>query len=98
MNNKRTKQGQAKHDKKVQQRLDQYKKQGATFIRADLPGRARPPKLGGKIPDLYVRLRGKLVVEEIETKKTTASDKKQQDILRKETRKRGGTFRITTAK
>ncbi|MEX0918681.1 MAG: hypothetical protein WDZ85_01815 [Candidatus Paceibacterota bacterium] len=98
MSQKRTKQGQTKHDKKVEQRLDSYKKQGATFIRADLPGRANPPKMGGKTPDLYVRLKGKLVVEEVETKKTVDSDKKQQEILRRETKKKGGIFKVSVTK
>jgi hypothetical protein len=98
MSNNRTKQGQVEHDKKVQQRLDQYKKQGASFIRADLPGRAKPPKLGGKTPDLYVHLKGKLIVEEVETRKSITSDRKQQEILKRETKKRGGTFKITKTK
>ena len=95
---KRTKQGQAKHDKKVQQRLEYYKKLGAIYVRADLPNRAKPPKLGNKIPDLYIRLNGKLIVEEIETLKTLNSDKRQQEILKKETKKRGGIFKIIVTK
>ena len=95
---KRTKQGQAKHDKKVQQRVDFYKKKGAAFVRADLPGGTKPPKLGRKIPDLYIRLNGNLIVEEIETPKTLKDDKKQQEILKKETKKRGGVFKVIVTK
>ena len=95
---KRTKTGQVKHDKKVQQRAELYKKKGASFIRTDLPGGAKPPKLGRKTPDLYVRLKGQLIVEEVETKKTSDADKKQQEILKRETKKRGGTFKIITVK
>lgn len=98
MTTKRTKMGQAKHDKKVQQRVDFYKNKGATFVRADLPGGTKPPKLGNKIPDLYVRLNGELIVEEIETPKTLNTDKKQQEILKKETKEKGGKFKIIIAK
>ncbi len=95
---KRTKTGQTKHDKKVQQRAEFYKKKGASFIRTDLPGGTKPPKLGTKIPDLYVRLNGELIVEEVETKDTLTKDKKQQEILKKETKKKGGSFKIILAK
>ena len=95
---KRTKTGQAKHDKKVLQRAEYYKKKGASYVRVDLPGQVKPPKLGGKIPDLYIRLNGELIVEEIETKQSLNTDKKQQEILKSETKKKGGKFKVTVAK
>ena len=94
----RTKIGQAKHDKKVQQRFDYYKKQGASYLRADLPGGAKPPKLGRKIPDLYVRLDGELIVDEIETPSTVKSDQKQQEAFKKVVKEKGGKFKIIIAK
>lgn len=95
---KRTKTGQAKHDKKVAQRLDFYKKKGASYARADLPGHAKPPKMGKKVPDLYIRLDGELIVEEVETKQSMKTDQKQRRILKDEAKKRGGKFKISVAK
>lgn len=94
---KRGKIGQAKHDTKVKSELE--KLIGGGFrVRADLPGRARPPKIGGVIPDIYARKRKKLVVEEIETASTKESDKPQQQKLKKGTKKLGGEFKIKIAK
>lgn len=90
---KRGKIGQAKHDRKVRQRLDYYRGKGFR-VWADLPDRARPPKVGGVIPDIYARKKKKLFVEEIETPSTQESDKKQQDKLRKGTKKLGGRFGV----
>jgi len=90
---KRTKKGQAQHDKKVLQRYEHYKKQGA-WVRADLPGQAKPPKIKNKIPDVYVRLNGELIVEEIETPDTINTDKKQQEKLREGVKQKGGKFKI----
>jgi len=94
---KRGKIGQAKHDRKVQQRLDYYKEKGF-WVRADLPDRAKPPKVGGKIPDIYARKGDELVVEEIETSSTKESDKAQQQKLKEGTKKLGGKFNIKIAK
>ncbi len=94
---KRGKIGQAKHDRKVQQRLDYYKEKGFR-VKADLPGRAKPPKIGGRIPDIVARKGKKLVVEEIETSSTKRSDKDQQNKLREGTKKLGGEFNVKIAK
>jgi hypothetical protein len=98
MSNKRAKTGQVKHDTKVGQRANYYKNKGATFIRTDLRGGAKPPKLNGRIPDLYVRLNGELFVEEIETKDSLTKDQAQQEILKNATKKRGGKFKVIVAK
>ncbi len=94
---KRGKVGQAKHDKKVQQRLDYYKEKEFR-VWADLPGRAKPPKVGGVIPDIYARKKEKLIVEEIETPSTKKSDENQQKKLKKGTEKLGGEFNVKIAK
>lgn len=94
---KRGKIGQTKHDRKVQRRLDYYKKR-EFWVRADLPNRAKPPKVEGKIPDIYARKGDELVVEEIETLSTKDSDKLQQQKLKEGTKKLGGKFRVIVAK
>ena len=94
---KRGKIGQTKHDNKVRQELEKLKDEGYR-VRADLPNRARPPKVGGVIPDIYARKGKKLVVEEIETKSTLKADRKQQARLEKGTKELGGDFKIKVAK
>jgi len=89
--------GQARHDAKVQQRLDLYKGKGFK-VKADLPGRAKPPKIGGRIPDIVAQKGKKLVVEEVETRSTKDTDKSQQEALRRGTKERGGTFKVIVAK
>jgi len=94
---KRGKIGQAKHDRKVQQRLDHYKEKGFR-VWADLPGRARPPKVGGVIPDIYARKGSELIVEEIETPSTKYSDKTQHQKLKEGTKKLGGKLSVKITK
>lgn len=94
---KRGKIGQAKHDTKVKSELEKLIGEGFR-VWADLPGRARPPKVSGIIPDIYARKRKRLVVEEIETVSTKESDKPQQRKLKKGTEKLGGEFKIKIAK
>jgi len=94
---KRGKVGQAKHDRRVQQRLDYYKEKGYR-VKADLPGRAKPQKIGGRIPDVIAKKGKKLIVEEVETASTKNTDKDQQEHLRKGTKKLGGKFKIIIAK
>lgn len=94
---KRGKRGQAQHDGKVQERLESLKDEGYR-VRADLPDRAKPPKVGGRIPDIYARKGESLVVEEIETPSTLGSDKKQHEQLKKGTEQLGGKFRIKVAR
>ncbi|OGN32789.1 MAG: hypothetical protein A3A29_01825 [Candidatus Ryanbacteria bacterium RIFCSPLOWO2_01_FULL_47_79] len=94
---KRGKIGQARHDGKVQQRLNHYKDQGFS-VKADLPDRAKPRKIGGRIPDIVAKKGKQLIVEEIETASTKNSDKDQQTRLREGTKKLGGTFKIIIAK
>jgi len=94
---KRGKIGQVKHDKKVVSELEKLKSEGF-HVWADLPGRMRPPKVGGVIPDIYARKRKKLIVEEIETASTRKSDESQQQKLKKGTEELGGDFKIKIAK
>ncbi|MDD5341791.1 MAG: hypothetical protein PHI73_00420 [Patescibacteria group bacterium] len=94
---KRGKVGQAKHDRKVQKELEKFIDQDFRTW-ADLPGRTKPPKVGGRVPDIYARKGKKLVVEEIETVSTKNADKQQQKQLRKGTKKLGGKFFVKTVK
>lgn len=94
---KRRKAGQISHDRKVAERLEYFKARGF-WVRADLPNRAKPPKLGTKIPDIYARKGKELIVEEVETPSTMRTDAKQQDVLREETKSRGGKFSIKIAR
>jgi|GEM_PF-2566283 len=89
--------GQAKHDHKVQQRLEHYKEEGYR-VKADLPGRAKPQKIGGRVPDIVAKKGNEIIVEEIETKSTLTSDKQQQQQLCAGTEKLGGKFKIIIAK
>lgn len=93
---KRGKQGQLKHDNKVAKELTNLKEQGFR-VWADLPGRTRPPKIKGIIPDIYARKGKKLIVEEIETKATIQTDKEQQKKLKEGTKEKGGVFKIKIA-
>ncbi len=95
--NKRGKIGQARHDRKVEQRMNHYKNKGYK-VKADLPGRAKPPKIGGAIPDIVAKKKNELIVEEIETSSTKNSDKAQQQKLKGGTKKLGGKFKIIIAK
>lgn len=94
---KRGKVGQAKHDNKVRQELEKLKDEEYR-VWADLPGRARPPKVGGVIPDIYARKGKKLIIEEIETKSTLKLDRKQQEKIKKGTKELGGIFKVKLAK
>ena len=94
---KRGKIGQTKHDQKVSQRLDYYRDRGF-WTKADLPDRAKPPKVGGKIPDIYARKGDELFVEEIETPSTKKSDELQQQRLKEGTKKLGGKFKVVVTK
>jgi len=93
----RGKMGQVKHDAKVQKELERFINQGFRTW-ADLPGRAKPPKVGGRIPDIYARKGKKLIVEEIETLATKNTDTKQHQQLRKGTKELGGKFGIKIAR
>jgi len=87
---KRTKTGQAKHDKAVLRSADWYKKRGYS-VKADVPGWDKPKTIGGRRPDLIVKKGKKEIVKEIETKDSNKKDLKQhkafsQYAARKKTR------------
>ena len=94
---KRGKIGQARHDREVQKRLDHYNKEGYR-VKADLPGRAKPPKIGGRIPDIVAKKGNELIVEEIETPSTVKADKDQHERLKKGTEELGGKFKVRIAR
>lgn len=94
---KRGKVGQARHDNKVRQRLEHYKGKGYS-VKADLPGRAKPQKIGGRIPDIIARKNKDIVVEEIETPATLRDDSDQQSRLRAGSEKLDAKFKIVVAR
>lgn len=94
---RRTKEGQKVHDEKVAETAGRLRRAGYT-VRADLPGRAKPPTLGGYIPDIYATRRGKTLIREVETSRTIAADKAQHDAFRREAARKGAGFRILKAK
>jgi len=75
----RTKEGQKLHDSFVAAVAGMLVKRGFNRVFADLPGRTKPPKLNGYIPDIYAvkveRFQGlpfarEVVVVEVETEDT----------------------------
>lgn len=93
MNQRRTKTGQKKHDESVQRTANWYKNQGFS-VKADLPGEAKPKKIGGFVPDVIAKKGKKEVIIEVETKKTSTTDKEQQRAFRNYANKQNNrTFR-----
>lgn len=92
----RIKQRQKIHDQKVQE-VARRLRRSRYFVRADLPGHPRPPKLAGIRPDIYAHKKGKKVVYEIETKQTLQLDRPQQKKLKQASKKLGAEFRILLA-
>ena len=93
----RTKQGQEIHDSKVAETARRLERQGFD-VQADLPGHARPPMMGGHIPDIVARKPGKTLIREIETPSSLKSDADQQDALREAAQARGADFRVLVAR
>lgn len=94
---RRTKEGQKVHDQKVAETAGRLRRAGYTVM-ADLPGRAKPPTLGGYIPDIYATKRGKTLIRKVETSRTIGADKTQHDAFRREAARKGAAFRVLRAK
>lgn len=94
----RTKRGQALHDKVVAKWADKLRGPGKQVL-VDLPGQKRPPKVGGDIPDVVMKQRGRIkVIGEVETLATVQSDKEQQNTFREAARRLGAEFKLKIAK
>ena len=96
---RRNPQTQSKHDRKVKQIAQEYKKKGWK-VKADLPGYEKPDPIGKKrrIPDVVATKAGAERIIEVETKETIARDKDQQATFRRRAgQKPRTTFRIEEA-
>jgi len=94
MPTKRTKKGQAKHDKAVLRSAQNYESRGYK-VKADLPGYDKPKKIGGYIPDLIVKKGKREKIIEIETRDTNKKDVKQHQAFKEyaDRNKRSRVFR-----
>ena len=79
---KRTKTGQARHDKAVLKSASGYKGQKYR-VKADLPAFPKPKKIGGFIPDLIVQKARKEKIIEWETRDSNKKDKAQHAAFKK---------------
>jgi len=90
---KRTKTGQARHDKAVLRSADWYEREGYK-VKADLPRWDRPKTIGGYRPDLIAKKGRREIVKEIETKNSNKSDVGQHEAFKKYAEgKKGREFR-----
>ena len=90
---KRTKTGQAKHDKAVLGSARSYQGLGYN-VKADLPGYDRPKKIGGYIPDVMATKGKKEKIVEVETKDSNKKDIDQHQAFKNYAdRKSGREFR-----
>ena len=79
---KRTKQTQTRHDKKVKQLAHKMQKQGWD-TKADIRGFEKPPLIGDKRPDLYVKKQRSTRIYEVETPESIDKDRKQHSTFRR---------------
>jgi len=79
----RTKQGQAAHDREVARIVAKYERQGFD-VKADLPGRPKPPSIGGYVPDVVARKGAERKIVEVETQdsKNSSRDEGQKKAFR----------------
>lgn len=94
----RTKKGQKIHDEAVARWASRLKGPGKQVL-TDLPDRKKPPKIGGKTPDIVVKRGGKVkLIGEVETRATVKTDKLQQETFKKAAKKLGAEFKLKIAK
>ena len=84
------------HDQKVRE-VAKYLRKAGYFVRADLPGHKRPPKLAGIRPDIYAHKKGNKLVYEIETKGSFKIDRPQRKKLESASKKIGADFKVLIA-
>lgn len=91
------KERQAIHDEKVQE-VARHLKRARYFVRADLPGHRRPPRIGGIRPDIYAHKKGRKTIYEIEMVESFKKDTKQRKKLAEAAAKKSMVFRVLIAK
>jgi hypothetical protein len=72
---------QGKHDRAVAVQTSWFANNGWPIVYADLPNLAKPPKIGGFIPDVYARHGINECVVEVETLDSVNSDQAKQQKL-----------------
>lgn len=93
----RTKQGQELHDRKVAEVARNLERRGYD-VRADLPGHPRPPAIDGYVPDVVAVKGRKVLVREVETQGTVATDRDQHRAFDEWAERNSADFRILIAK
>lgn len=89
----RSKTGQKRHDDGVRRTAEWYKGKGFR-VKADLPGEPKPAAISGFIPDVIAKKGNKEIIIEVETRKTSVTDKEQQKAFREyASKKKERTFR-----
>jgi hypothetical protein len=80
----RSRQGQSKHDRKVQSLAENLERQGFT-VKADVKGYEQPKTIGGVRPDIIASRPGERRIYEVETRDSvdTPRDQKQQAQFKK---------------
>lgn len=73
-------------------------KRAGYTVKADLPGRKKPPKMQGHIPDVFAAKGRKKLIRETETSSTITADKAQHAAFRRAAKQRGAEFRVIKAK
>lgn len=98
---KRSKEKQSEHDKAVERRAKELKRQGYE-VQADLPGWEQPKPIGKdrRIPDYVAinkRTKKTVVIGEVETRETMHRDKDQHSTFRRSAAQRGARFELLLA-
>ncbi len=78
---KRTKTGQARHDRAVLRSARSYKVRGYN-VKADLPGYTKPKKIGGHVPDILATKGRKEKIVEVETRDSNKKDASQHSAFK----------------
>lgn len=76
----RTKENQNTHDKAVASWAQVLLNKGWKIVYADLPNKAKPPKIGGYIPDIYGVYGSQEIIIEVETEDSKNSDHTKMQI------------------
>ena len=93
---KRTKSGQAKHDKEVRKLVNRLRRTG-WVVQADLPNFDKPDPIGkeNRIPDIRAKKGGAERIFEVETPDTVKKDSEQHSTFRRRAgQKKRTTFEV----
>ena len=78
---KKTKRGQARHDRSVLRSAKWHESRGYK-VKADLPAYTKPRKIRGHFPDLIIKKGKKEIIIEVQPKKTNKRDESQHRAFR----------------